>query len=253
MRGIEFSKRNIKEILRDPLSYIFCIGFPVVMLIIMSVVDKSIPKEANMTLFHIENLAPGMVVFGLSFVMLFTAIQFSKDRGTAFLMRLYASPMKPVEYIIGYTLPSFVMALIQICVTYICAIVIAASEGKNINLGYMIISIGVLVPAILLYLAFGLLFGALFNDKAAPGISSIVISLSCMVGGIWMDVDGMGGQIKSLSHALPFYHGVRAARLAFNGSFDMLAKPLLIALLYATVIYILAVIVMRSRMKKDIR
>ena len=39
MKSIVFAKRTIKEILRDPLSYIFCLGFPLVMLIIMSIVD----------------------------------------------------------------------------------------------------------------------------------------------------------------------------------------------------------------------
>lgn len=120
MRSIEFSKRTTKEILRDPLSYIFCLGFPLIMLIIMTVVDRSIPKEAGMTIFKIQSLAPGMAVFGLTFVMLFTCIQFSKDRSTAFLTRLYASPMKPADYIVGYTVPSIILALIQIAITYVC-------------------------------------------------------------------------------------------------------------------------------------
>ena len=89
---LAFSSRNFKELLRDPLSYIFCLGFPLIMLIIMSVINESIPPEANMTLFRIENLAGGIAVFGLSFVMLFTTLTVSKDRSGAFLVRLYATP-----------------------------------------------------------------------------------------------------------------------------------------------------------------
>lgn len=253
MRSIEFSKRTIKEILRDPLSYIFCIGFPVVMLVIMTVVDRSIPKEAQLNIFKIDYLAPGMAAFGLTFVMLFSCLQLSKDRSTAFLIRLYASPMKSADYIIGYTLPSIILALIQMAVTFTASFIVAAVIGGELNIINVLISILCLLPSALLYIGFGLLFGALLNDKASPGICSIVITLSCMIGGIWMDVDSMGGGIKDLSHALPFYHGVKAARMAVNGELTDIAKPLIITLAYATVIYILAVLVMQGKMKKDVR
>ncbi len=253
MRSIEFSKRTTKEILRDPLSYIFCIGFPIVMLIIMTIVDKSIPKEAQMTIFKIENLAPGIAAFGLTFVMLFSCIQLSKDRSTAFLIRLYASPMKSADFIIGYTLPSVILAVIQMAVTFAVSFIVALIAGGDLKILNVLLAAACLIPSALLYIGFGLLFGALLNDKAAPGICSIVITLSCMIGGIWMDVDSMGDGIRNFSHALPFYHGVKAARMAVNGETSGIAKPLLITLAYATVVYILAVIVMQSKMKKDVR
>ena len=114
MKSMVFAGRVGKEIRRDPLSYIFCLGFPIVMLVIMSVVDSSIPAQANMTVFHINNLAPGIAYFGLTFVMLFTGIQVSKDRTTALLLRLYASPMKAADYVIGYTLPVCILGIAQI-------------------------------------------------------------------------------------------------------------------------------------------
>ena len=67
MKGLVFAKRTIKEILREPLSYIFCLGFPLLMLLLMSVLNESLPKEAGMPLFALENLAPGTVYFGLTF------------------------------------------------------------------------------------------------------------------------------------------------------------------------------------------
>lgn len=105
MRALVFGNRTLKEILRDPLSYIFCVGFPIVMLIVMSIVNDSIPAESGMTVFQLKNLTPGIMVFGLGFVMLFTCIQVSKDRTTALMLRLYTSPMKTIDFLIGYTLP----------------------------------------------------------------------------------------------------------------------------------------------------
>ena len=87
-RILAFSSRNIKELLRDPLSYIFCLGFPIVMLIIMTLVDQSIPPESGMTVFHINNLCGGIAMFGQTFVMLFTAITVAKDRSGSFLVRM---------------------------------------------------------------------------------------------------------------------------------------------------------------------
>ena len=124
MKSLVFAKRVLKEITRDPLSYIFCLGFPMVMLVIMSVVDRSIPAQANMTVFHIENLGPGIAYFGLTFVMLFSSIQVSKDRTTALLLRLYASPMTPADYIIGYTLPVCLLALAQMCICFAASYIV---------------------------------------------------------------------------------------------------------------------------------
>ena len=117
-RTMAFAKRNLIEVYRDPLSWIFCIAFPIVMLIIMSVVNSAIPKEANNTLFRIDNLAGGIAVFGQMFVMLFTAIAVAKDRSGAFLTRLYSSPMKSGDFLWGYIIPMMFTALVQVFISY---------------------------------------------------------------------------------------------------------------------------------------
>lgn len=252
MRGIVFSKRTAKEILRDPLTFIFCLGFPLVMLVIMTIVNESIPKEAQMIIFNMEYLAPGIVVFGLTFIMQFTCLQVSKDRSTAFLSRLYASPMKPVDFIIGYTLPIMIIAILQCVVTFIASVIVAVIAGESLNILNLLLAVVVNIPAVLLFLGFGMLFGTLLNDKAAPGICSILITVSCLLGGIWMDVDALGGTFMKVSHVLPFYHSVSAGRMAVLGQFGEILKPVLITLAYAIVIYILAVIALKNKMKKDI-
>ncbi len=124
-RTMNFAKRNILEMSRDVLSYIFCIAFPIVMLVIMSVVNSSIPKEAGMTLFRIDNLAGGIAIFGLTFIMLFTAISVAKDRSGSFLIRMFASPMKSENFTIGYILPMLVVSLVQVVIAFAASMVIA--------------------------------------------------------------------------------------------------------------------------------
>lgn len=253
MRSLVFASRVGKEIRRDPLSYIFCLGFPIIMLVIMSIVDSSIPLQANMTVFHIENLAPGIAYFGLTFVMLFASIQVSKDRTTALLLRLYASPMKALDYTIGYTLPLCILGMVQIVICFAAAWILALCQGKMLSIPGMLGSMVLLLPSLLMYTGFGIFFGTVVNEKSAPGLCSIIISAVGMIGGIWMDVNGLGGIILKIANVLPFYHGVELARLPLHSSIADLPIHLTWTLVAALVIYLLAIKIFTAKMKKDIR
>ena len=251
MRTLIFSKRNLTELLRDPLSYIFCLGFPVIMLIIMTVVNESTPPQANMTIFNIDSLSAGIAVFGFTFVMLFTALHISKDRGSAFLARLYASPLESYEFIAGYTLPVMIIAFFQCIITYAASFIISIITGNTLSISHIIVSVLILMPSAFMFTGFGLLFGSLFNDKAAPGLCSIIITLSCMLGGVWMDVDNLKGGFKNLCIFLPFYHSVKTGRMAISGNYQDFPKSMLIVCVYAAAIYILAVAAFNSKKLKD--
>ena len=104
MRMFLFAKRNIKEILRDPINLFFSLGFPLVLLVLLSIINSAIPPEAKNTMFQIKNLAPGLAMFGSVFMALFAGMLLSKDRTSSFLMRLFTSPMTAADFILGYTL-----------------------------------------------------------------------------------------------------------------------------------------------------
>ncbi len=251
-RTLLFAGRNAREILRDPLSYIFCLGFPAVMLVIMSIVNKSIPAEAGMDIFTIGKLAPGVGVFGLLFTMLFAALQVSKDRGGSFLIRLYASPMRASNFIGGYFLTCLLIALAQLLLCMLCSLIIGLVTGTALNVGNLLLSALVLLLPAALFIGFGILFGSLFSDKAAPGLCSLVISLGSMLGGIFMDVEGIGGVIYKICSVLPFYHCVKAGRAALAGEYGEIAQPLLIVLLYTAAVAAAAAFAFGRRMKADL-
>ena len=250
MKSLVFAGRVGREIRRDPLSYIFCLGFPLVMLVIMSIVDESIPAQANMTVFHLENLAPGIAYFGLTFVMLFTGIQVSKDRTTALLLRLYASPMKAADYVVGYTLPVLALGIVQMAVCFAAAALVGAARGTILPLPGIGLSMLLLIPSLFLFAGIGILFGSAVSEKAAPGLCSIIISAVGMLGGIWMDIRGIGGVLKKIAEALPFYHGVTLARAPFQGGGEW-GTHLLWTVLSGLAVYALAVLIFTARMKKD--
>lgn len=248
-----FSERNIKELLRDPLSYIFCLGFPLVMLVIMSIVNQSIPPEANMTIFNIENLAGGIAMFGLSFVMLFTCLTVSKDRSGAFLTRLYASPMRSGDFLGGYMLPVLLLAVLQMMITFAASFLAALIMGEDtLNVGGMLLAVVMLLPGAVFFISAGVLFGSLFNEKAAPGLCSIIISLASLLGGVWFDAEGAGGIMLDVCRVLPFYHSVKAARLATALQFEDIGVHLLVTIAYAAVFSVLASVVFRAKMRADL-
>ncbi|MDE6666678.1 MAG: ABC transporter permease [Ruminococcus sp.] len=249
-----FASRNMKEILREPLSYIFCLGFPLVMLIIMTCVNSSIPKESGMTIFRIDNLYGGISVFGHTFIMLFTAITVSKDRAGAFLVRMYATPMTPADFITGYTLPMTVLAVIQNIITAIVSLIISLITGTEINICGMLISFAVLIPSAIMFIGFGILFGSLFSDKSAPAMSSIIISLSSFLGGIWFDTITAGGVMLKICKCLPFFYCTKSARSATAmtfGKYEFII-PVIVVTICAVLVTLFASYSFSAKMKADL-
>lgn len=249
MRAFYFAGRNCRELIRDPLSWVFCLGFPLVMLLLMTVINQSIPAEVGMILFEIQNLAPGIMIFGYTFIMLFTSLLISGDRKDAFLMRLYTSPMRSADFILGYLLLMVLLALGQAAVTCLTSLLLSAAQSETLHLAGMAMSVLFSLPAILMFVGFGILFGTLLSKNAAPGIASVIICFSGMLGGIWMDVESIGGTLKKICAALPFFHAVKAARLAYAGNYFDSMQETGIVLIWAIVIVGISIALFRRKMR----
>lgn len=243
MRLLTFAKRNAKEILRDPLNLGFLFGFPVVLLLLLSAIQANIP----VSLFEIEHLAPGIAVFGLSFMTLFSATIISKDRQSSFIQRLYTTPMRPVDFILGYTLPLIPIAVAECLVTYAFAVILKL----EINV-YILISILFMIPVALLYIGLGLLCGSVFNDKQVGGIcGALLTNVSAWLSGIWFDLELMGGAMKKIAYALPFVHTVEMQRAIIRGDMAGIFPHLWWVLGYGIAVTAIAVLVYLRQMKKQ--
>ncbi len=252
-RTINFAKRNLAEMARDPLSYIFCAAFPLVMLVIMSVVNTSIPKE-GVTLFRIDNLAGGIAIFGQMFVMLFTAIGVAKDRSGSFLIRLFASPMKSGDFTGGYIFPMIFVAFVQGLLSFAVSFLVARIVGYDLSIAGLLLGSAAVLPSAVMFIAIGFLFGTLFNEKTAPGICSIIISLGAFIGGIWFDPESTGGIIEKISKCTPFFYATKLVRSVIDLDFGMKAFiiPLAIVLCSAAVLTTLSCFVFGSKMRADL-
>lgn len=243
MKMLMFANRNAKEILRDPLNLIFTFGFPLVLLVLLSVIQANIP----VSLFEISHLSPGIAVFGLSFLTLFSATVISKDRGSSLFQRLYTTPMTPADFILGYTLPIIPVAIVQSLVCYVAAVFIGLEI--TVNILYSVIFI---IPVSLMYIAMGLLFGSLLNEKQVGGIcGALLTNLSAWLSGIWFDLELVGGVFKKISYMLPFVHAVEMERSVMSGDFSSAVSHLWWVLGYAVVLLALAVLLFLRQMKKQ--
>lgn len=242
MRMFVFATRNTKEILRDPLNLAFGLGFPLVLILLLSAIQANIP----VALFEIRHLTPGITVFGLSFMSLFSATLISKDRGSSLLQRLYTTPLSPVDFILGYALPIIPITLAQSIVCYAAAIVL----GLNItvNILYAILFI---VPISILYIALGLLCGSVLNDKQAGGVcGALLTNLSAWLSGVWFDLNLVGGTFKKIAYALPFVHAVDMQRAVLSGNFSDIFPHIWWVLGYAAILLILAILMFLRQMRK---
>lgn len=243
MKILTFANRNTKEILRDPLNLVFGLGFPLVLIFLLTAIQANVPVN----LFEIQHLTPGITVFGISFMTLFSATIIAKDRSSSLLQRLYTTPLTPFDFIIGYTLPIIPIAVMQCVVCYIAAIILGLEFTVNI-----LYAIGFIIPVSILFIALGLLCGSVFTDKQVGGIcGALLTNLSAWLSGIWFDLELVGGAFKKISNLLPFVHAVELERAVLAGNFADMFPHLWWVLGYATVSLVAAVLLFLRQMKRQ--
>ena len=233
MRLLSLANRNTKEIVRDPLNLAFGLGFPLVLIVLLSAIQANIPVK----LFEIQHLTPGITVFGLSFITLFSATILAKDRGSAFLQRLYTTPLTPLDFIVAYTLPMIPLAVAQGIACYLAAILLGLDVTVTI-----VYAVVLAIPVCLLYISLGLLFGSVLNDKQVGGIcGALLTNLSAWLSGIWFDLELVGGTFQKIAYALPFVHAVEMERAMLLGNVADIFPHIWWVLGYTAVLFAAAV------------
>ena len=243
MKMLTFAQRCAREILRDPLNLVFGMGFPVALLLLLSAIGANAPVE----LFAIAHLAPGISVFGLSFITLFSATLIARDRETALLQRLYTTPLKPADFILGYLLPMLPITLAQSAVSYLVAIALGLPANGSILLAMVL-----LLPTAMFYIALGLLCGSVCNVKQVGGIcGALLTNLSAWFSGVWFDLELVGGPFQKIANFLPFVHAVELERSVIAGHFDNILPHLFPVTGYALVTLMGAIMLFLRQMKRQ--
>lgn len=243
MKMLAFSTRNGLEVLRDPLNLCFGLGFPIVLLVLLTAIQSNIP----VTLFEIARLAPGIAVFGLSFMTLFSASLIAKDRSSSFLQRLYTTPLTAGDFILGYLLPILPICLAQSVVCYAVAVLL----GLEVTV-HIVPAVIFTLPAAALFVALGLLCGSIFTDKQVGGIcGALLTNLTAWLSGIWFDLELVGGAFQKIAELLPFVHAVELERSVLSGDYSGALPHLWWVSAYAAVTAAIAVPAFLRQMKRQ--
>lgn len=168
MNMLLFARRNGREILRDPLNLAFGLAFPLALLGLFCAIQANIPVP----IFALPSLTPGILVFGFSFFSLFSALLVARDRTSAFLLRLYTTPLRSRDFILGYLLPLLPLAMGQGAVCLGGALIFGLDWSPR-----LLLTLAAGIPAALLYIGLGLLCGSCLNDRA---VGAFVVRCSPM-------------------------------------------------------------------------
>lgn len=240
MRTINFAMRNFKEIIRDPISVIFAVMLPLFLLYIFQ--QFKIPSQA----YKLINFTPGVIIFSFSFLTLFTAMLVSKDRTTSLLIRLGVSPMRPIEYIIGYIMSLIPIVVMQSTLIFILAVILGLDLSINI-----IFAILVSIPISILFIGLGILIGSLFSEKASSGISSIVIQLVCFTSGMYFEKELLGTIFSKICDALPFESSLIIIKGILNDINMISTKNIILFVIYLLVILLFSSFSFKRKMISD--
>ena len=238
MKMLTFAGRCSKEILRDPLNLMFGLGFPVVLLLLLSAIQANVPVD----LFAIAHLAPGIAVFGL-----FSATLIARDRESALLQRLYTTPLRASDFILGYLLPMMPIALAQGAVCYLAAILLGLPVTEKILLAVVL-----LLPMAVFYISLGLLCGSVCNVKQVGGIcGALLTNLSAWLSGVWFDLSLAGAAFEKIAELLPFVHAVELERAVIAGNYAAALPHLWPVAGYALVTLVGAVVLFLRQMDRQ--
>lgn len=241
MRMLNFAKRNFKELIRDPLSLIFEIVLPIFLLFIFQ--QFNIPSEN----YKLENFTPGIVLFGFSFVSLFTSTLIAKDRNSSLLIRLGTSPMKSSDFILGYIISLIPIILVQDVLFFVVACLLGLTLSVNI---IFTILISILIS--ILFIALGILIGSLVSERGTGGLGSIIVQLVCFTSGMYFPKESIGKAFEVICEILPFESCLNIIKGVLNNQLNIISlQNIIVFVLYTIVTLTLAILIFKKKMVSD--
>lgn len=239
--------RNVKEMLRSPVSWGFGLCFPVGLFLIMQIIVKSIGAEAAsvVPMFGVDRFTCGVAVFGGAFLTMFCGMLISGDRAKSFLPRLFASPVRGYEFILGYALCTFPLAVLQNAVIFGVAMCFGLTLSVNILPAFLFS-----VVFSFLFTSLGVLLGSCLSDKSVPALGSGIVQVAALFSGMWFDLQSIGGGFEVFCKVLPFAHYYDIIRYTLAGDYAHMWLPCMIVTLYTVVLGVAGVLIFNRNKKR---
>lgn len=235
--------RDVKEILRDPLSLAFNFALPEAIMVIFYFAFHTKTSQ-----FEMKYLCPSIIVFAQAFLTLFIGLLISADRDGAYIKRLYLSGARAGEFISGYALSTYPLAIMQAALIILTGVLIE----PELFSAYVFVCVAFSFLTATLFIGFGLLFGSLVGVKSVGGAASIVITGQSVLSGMWFPVDGLSEGFKKFLKVLPFKNATDLLVGTVNGFefADGVIIPVIIVAAYSLAVFLLAIFAFAKQMRK---
>lgn len=248
-----FAKRTYREILRDPVSLIFGLAFPLVLLVVLQIICKNLVSNGMDVLdcYEIDKLMIGVSIYSFSFTSFYAGIRVSKDKNEGYIQRFYPSRLQLEDYILGYIAPLLLITFMQsICCVATSFILDTILGLDKLHFGpNYIILILMMIPCELIFICIGLMLGCSFKANESIGIFIGIILITVLTANIFFPAESFGSGYVIFCKILPFYPTVEALNCLINGITE--AFPYyFVTIIYLFALMLLSVIIFKIKMYK---
>ena len=248
-----FARRTYKEFLRDPVSLVFGMAFPVVLMIVLQIICKNIASDGAdiIECYRIDRLMIGVAIYSFSFTSFYAGIRVSKDKSDTFIQRFYPTRMELEDYILGYIAPLLLITFIQSVMCVVTGFMLDAILNLNIlhfDINYILLLL-LMLPCELIFICIGVMLGVSFKASESIYIFIGIIVITILTGNIFFNVISFGSGFEIFCKILPFYPTVLALDGVINGITE--AFPYyFITLGYLVVLLFLSIVIFKIKMHR---
>lgn len=172
----------------------------------ITIMANPINIETEIT--NIDFIAPGVIIFGILIMIPTSARIMLRDKESRFLFRLLTTPVRPWEFIAGYSLSMGVIATAQIIVFILFGWLFGMDIVGSIWLAFLVF----LLTAICC-IGIGMVVASLSKSENQGESLSWLFSMPlAIISGVWFSIEMMPPYIQTMANAFPFAHAVSASR-----------------------------------------
>ncbi|TDE94104.1 ABC transporter permease [Occultella glacieicola] len=210
-----------KLFLREPISVLFALALPPVLLIVLGAVPAFREPDPDLGGRRVIDLYTPLVVAIAIATVALTSLpqQLATYREKGVLRRLRTTPARPALLLGAQLLMSVLMSFATTVVVLVIARLVFAVELPGNPLGYLV---AFALTAVSM-LAIGLLVAALAPGAAGAGAIGLVLFFPFLFfAGLWIPRESMSGVLRNISDASPLGAGVQSLQDATGGGWPQL-------------------------------
>jgi len=205
------------------------------------------PIHIETEITYIDFIAPGIIIFGLLILIPTSARIIVHDKEKGFLSRLLTTPLRPVEFISGYSLCLVVIAIAQIIIFILVGWLLGMDIVGSIGLAFLVFLLTALCS-----IGIGMVVAALSKtENQAEPLCWIFAMPLAMLSGCWFSVEMLPSYLRNVAYAFPYAHAIDASKAVITRGvgIEVVSSDVLFLAGWAVGVFAIGVILFRRSMR----